>query len=584
MMKLHATYIITFLLFFSVTGFGQKISLSLRFDPGNTEYVVYAKSDFTKKEILVSAGSQVTVILSERFGNRPLVAQSPSGDNWIDQSPLYTPDAMKKSDIHTFISEGCTLNFQQHQEIKLFSFSLPLDYDDKSVRLYNNDLDPKLPFDNPVIQDRANFIANEISLTDFYEENYNTPKDIFGHLKDWRGNPIEGINVVVGDQQFTSLHTGRFEFSDALVQDETTFRMEFEVTPKAGISIADIIRLQQHLSGEKPFDQPFQWIAADLNDSGTIDKTDLTLLKDVLDGNSTAASIKFVQAALLKSSDRYKKKIPKANAINTTKRAIEVDFVAIKLGDIDGSFTLNEDIPTNILPSEKTMTIRVLNKSIKAGENYVIPFSTGDFAKLSAYQTSLMVEKAAIVDLQNTFRNLPGLVLKQASEEVILVHWINDNLSVPVVLNQENEALTHESATDILKIEIKPNKDGLISDFITLLDQPVPTEAYDKDGSKMAIQLVFQKAPEVEGQLELYQNRPNPFRETTTINYFLPKDSPITLILKDESGEIITQYEEEGKEGFNAFTVSGKNVPKGLIYYEISSKYGTYSKKMLHLN
>jgi len=124
----------------------------------------------------------------------------------------------------------------------------------------------------------------------------------------------------------------------------------------------------------------------------------------------------------------------------------------------------------------------------------------------------------------------------------------------------------------------------LLSDFITILDKPIHTEGYDKVGNVMPLQLLFRKAPEEAGTLELYQNRPNPFLETTDISYFLPKAGPVTLTLTDEAGKILKVLKNNGEKGFNAFTISGNEVTKGLIYYKLETDFGVQTKKMLHLN
>ena len=76
----------------------------------------------------------------------------------------------------------------------------------------------------------------------------------------------------------------------------------------------------------------------------------------------------------------------------------------IKIGDIDGSYTLDPKTPTNILSSAKALTINLLNAELKAGENFVVPFSTNDFGHLSAYQLTLKIENASISQIENTFK------------------------------------------------------------------------------------------------------------------------------------------------------------------------------------
>lgn len=560
----------------------QKVELTLHFNPNTTSYEVYARPDFTKGEFLIGAGSQVTILIPAGMEDKTIATNGLS-NKWVDYKPVYQPREYPQRDFHTFVSQGGTINFEAGEPALLFSFKWPYKSDHKSVRLYVNKKDPLLARYSQG-KNRGNYIANDVSLTDFYQGNYNISKDVTGTLKDWRGYPIEGATVTVGNQTFKTLYDGRFEFYNTLVADATKIHFEKAIAPQSGISTADLIRLQQHLTGEKTFDQPYQWLAADLDNSGTVTYEDASVLKQLIAGKFQAAGWRIVPVQYYESLPKNQIQLPAVNTVIQAERALAVDFVAVKLGDINGSYTLKDNIPNNILPSPESLTINLLNAKLKAGKNYIIPFSTNDFAELIAYQVTLKIEDAKITQLANTFKKQPGLSLKQLPNDLIVANWLNDKVSRKVAESNVDEAESHQSETSILELELIPEKDGLLSDFITLLNKPVQTEAYDKDGNVMSLQLLFRSAPAEEGSLEVYQNRPNPFREVTNINYFLPQSGAVKLTLTDESGKQIKVYNGAGEKGFNSFIIQGKEVPKGLIFYHLKTDFGEVTKKMLHLN
>lgn len=582
-MKNSRTLLFFLLLLLGNIVYAQKVDLSLRFNPSNTSYEVYARPDFTKGEFLIGAGSQVTVLIPAAVEDISLKTNDLSKGIWRDLQPVYQPKEFPERDFHTFISQGGTINFEKGQPSLLFSFQLPFEFDHKNVRLFVNKKDPALSrFSHG--KSLENYIANDVTLTDFYQENYDISKDITGKLKDWRGYPIEGATVTVGNQTFKTLYDGRFEFYDTPVADATSFNFQKEIAPQADISTADLIRLQQHLTGEKPFDQGYQWIAADLDNSGNITYEDARILKQLINGEFLAAGWRIVPTAYYNSLPKHQIKLPALTTVIKVERVMEIDFVGVKLGDVNGSYTVKENIPNNISPSAKVLTINLLNVELKAGQNYIIPFSTNDFSQLMAYQATLKIDDAKITQLENTFKKLPGLSLKQLPAGLIAVNWLNDKIGNRMAVSNKEQEKNHQSETSILELEIIPKKDGVLSDFITLLNKPVRTEAYDKAGKVMNLQLLFRLPPEAVGTLEVYQNRPNPFREITTINYFLPKNGPAKLTLTDESGKLIKVYNGSGKKGFNSFIIQGNEMPKGLIYYKMETDFGVVSKKMLHLN
>jgi hypothetical protein len=91
---------------------------------------------------------------------------------------------------------------------------------------------------------------------------------------------------------------------------------------------------------------------------------------------------------------------------------------------------------------------------------------------------------------------------------------------------------------------------------------------------------------------ELYQNYPNPFNPTTTIEYYLPEQSFLTLKVFDALGrEVKTLVNEEQKSGSHkvTFDVSssssndGRRMASGIYIYQLKAGDYIETKKMLLL-
>lgn len=93
-----------------------------------------------------------------------------------------------------------------------------------------------------------------------------------------------------------------------------------------------------------------------------------------------------------------------------------------------------------------------------------------------------------------------------------------------------------------------------------------------------------QVAPNWESQLfELYQNEPNPFYNQTQIGFYLPEDSEIELVFRDESNRILKIIKEHRKAGKHTFLLDKHHLTNGIIFYQLSTKFGAKTKKMLRL-
>jgi hypothetical protein len=90
--------------------------------------------------------------------------------------------------------------------------------------------------------------------------------------------------------------------------------------------------------------------------------------------------------------------------------------------------------------------------------------------------------------------------------------------------------------------------------------------------------------------LTLHQNHPNPFNPSTTIGYYLPVDSPVTLEVYDSSGRLVARLLNGAKQAkgthsaeWSGLDAQGRSVSSGLYFYRLTSGKETISKKMVLL-
>lgn len=89
--------------------------------------------------------------------------------------------------------------------------------------------------------------------------------------------------------------------------------------------------------------------------------------------------------------------------------------------------------------------------------------------------------------------------------------------------------------------------------------------------------------------LVLCQNYPNPFNPSSTISYYLPKNSHVKMEIIDISGKIICclvdQFQEKGLRSvvWNGIDRNGNTVESGIYFYRIRSGKESISRKMVIL-
>lgn len=82
----------------------------------------------------------------------------------------------------------------------------------------------------------------------------------------------------------------------------------------------------------------------------------------------------------------------------------------------------------------------------------------------------------------------------------------------------------------------------------------------------------------------LYQNYPNPFNPRTTINYSIPKQVNVTIIIYDALGrEVTTLINEEKSIGNYSVEFNATNLSSGIYFYQMRINNNIQTKQMILL-
>lgn len=153
--------------------YGQQIDFTVRFDPPNCTYQVYATPDFTDNDFFIAGGTQLTVVVPSSVANSALIITSVSGGPWGEGSQVYAPGASSINDFHAVTTNGSLINFVAGNEILLFTFTLPNSLCcAEGIRLFNNGSDPQSNAAGMGGGDFNNYFADAFTFVDYYDENY----------------------------------------------------------------------------------------------------------------------------------------------------------------------------------------------------------------------------------------------------------------------------------------------------------------------------------------------------------------------------------------------------------------------------
>lgn len=139
-----------------------------------------------------------------------------------------------------------------------------------------------------------------------------------------------------------------------------------------GISVADVYLISQHILGIISFQNPAQWIAADVNKSGSITTFDIVTMRKVLIGllppNSITPSWRFYKGSPLNPAQPFS--FPPDTLRNIKDQSLP--FFGVRIGDVDGDADPNVAcfqalgtapipmlLPDDVLPANTSMLVPV---------------------------------------------------------------------------------------------------------------------------------------------------------------------------------------------------------------------------------
>ncbi len=335
-----------------------------------------------------------------------------------------------------------------------------------------------------------------------------------------------------------------------------------------GVSTLDIVLIQQHILGLNDLDSPYKLIAADVNNNEKITASDLLEIRQLILGINEEftqnQSWRFVDAAhnFVDLSTPW----PFTEQIiidDITSDVMNQDFVAVKVGDVNNTATINsvsEEADTRnrdafilkTVQNGNTISLIVDEKSSINGAQFTLDFN--ELVTINEVSSSML----AI--------NQGNYSSHKSSEGLMSFSW------------NSSEAIDFEKGEEFIKITLADNK---TLDQLSISSELTKAEAYNASLDLMDITL---NNKDLAANLEVFQNRPNPFNSMTRISFDLPEDDLVRLVVMDVNGRIIQSSENWYKNGLNEVIVNMSQTNfEGVLYYELSTSKYSVTKKMIRI-
>jgi len=393
-----------------------------------------------------------------------------------------------------------------------------------------------------------------------------------GKILSWRQKPVEEVAVKAGSQTTTTDVLGQFNLR-LVNRNKHTILPEKNTDPLNGVSTYDLVLISKHILGIQPFENGYQYIAADINKSGTVTAFDMVQLRQLILAINTQfqhnQSWRFVaNDQVIGAENPLLKPLTESIELTDLQANTTIDFTAIKIGDINGNARTNSLYTGESRSTKAPFEIKIQDQKLVAGETYEVAFTSDQLANIQGYQFSLDFSALAFEKLHPSLAKIENFGLHHIQDGWLTTSW-----------HKNGESAISDAM--LFKMTFVAQKNGLLSEALQLKTRPTSIESYALNGAIMDIQLTF--TPLKGKAFELYQNQPNPFKQSTNIGFFLPKASPVTLRLTNETGQVLKEIKTIKLAGNQSISLEGIDLPKGLIFYQLQTDFGTKIRKMLRL-
>ena len=165
-----------------------------------------------------------------------------------------------------------------------------------------------------------------------------------GHVTSVKGEKVKDA-IILADSNIPEFpkseltnQDGKYQFSNFIAGLNYNLSASFISKEMQGLDYNDLSLLQRHISGTKLIKNPYQLIAADINGDLLVNQNDYIALKSALETKSEigfTANKCVVKNADLKAFNWYDYEV--SILLLNERDVFGLDFVAIKIGDINGS-------------------------------------------------------------------------------------------------------------------------------------------------------------------------------------------------------------------------------------------------------
>jgi len=363
-------------------------------------------------------------------------------------------------------------------------------------------------------------------------------------------------------------HAGTYAF------DDMPMGGSYEIVPAKntdhlnGVSTLDLILIQRHILGIEQLATPYQLIAADVDNNHTINGIDLVELRKLILGVYTElpnnTSWRFVDALynFVDELNPWASKIEESYRINALDQDMDIDFIGVKVGDVNGSVVTNSiDNPVDSRAQRWPLVLTAEDAKLSNSQSASIPILAQNYERISGWQGTLRFDASKVKVL--------GVTSDYLDKEEAIFDLSKVDAGYLTFSIGHLEPTDYKDGSELFRIEVVANEATTLSSTFLMVSDVTSSEAYRGLNEIVPLKMAFTTDDSIN---EIYSAVPNPWIEQTTLEYYLAKEGQINWEFYSADGVKLYSTEDYSLAGRGSLTVKLVHLNyKGVIYVKMIS-------------
>ena len=387
---------------------------------------------------------------------------------------------------------------------------------------------------------------------------------------------IQGVEVhldTVSGMDFTD-EQGAYAFANMPLGGDYQITPRWDEDHLNGISTVDIIMIQRHILDIEKIDSPYRLIAADVNNDELINGIDLIELRKLVLGIYEELpeneSWRFVEAdhVFIDTDNPWAGVIPEVHMITNLSGDENIDFIGVKIGDVDDDVVLDASVgPDNA--QSKSLTLITEHTAMAVGQRGNIAFYGESTADIRGWQGTLEFDDNVIdvIEIRSGMMDMDEELNVRIESGFMTVSYDGELPSGEAALWFEIVIEAQESlSTD--------------QDLFNISSSQTRAEAYDADLNVMSVRMETQAQEKV----SITSVTPNPFSKEAKLNFVIPESGEVRFEFYDVNGKLLGEKQGVFNAGANTLDLQRADFKtQGFVYLRMLTDQEIIEYRMLVL-